>query len=33
MKTLAMLAMLVSIFAGLYVRFLIWFTNLGDLFY
>jgi len=33
MKTFAMLAVIVSIFAGLYVRFLIWFTDLGELFY
>lgn len=33
MKTLAMLTMLLSIFTGLYVRFLIWFSDLGELFY
>ena len=33
MKTVTTLAILVSIFANLYVKFLMWFTGLGDLFY
>lgn len=33
MKTFAMLTMLLSIFTSLYVRFLIWFSDLEDLFY
>jgi hypothetical protein len=31
MKTLAMIAVLGSIFTTLYVKFLIWFTDLGTL--
>lgn len=31
MKTLAMIAVTASIFTTLYVKFLIWFTGLGDL--
>jgi hypothetical protein len=33
MKTLAMFVLLLSIFQKLYVHFLIWFTDLGSIFY